>query len=148
VPRCVRLPPAFVRLRPDDAAVLLYDAAADGEAKPGAPLLAGVRRLNLLKAVSRCISTPRRRTAWSGDHHSVSPSRWRASSDRFQQVESTDSSKKGGTGLGLAICRSIIQQHGGIIWAQPNESWGSRTTTGHRRILAPRSAFSSAGTRA
>ena len=43
--------------------------------------------------------------------------------DRFQQVESTDSSKKGGTGLGLAICRSIIQQHGGLIWAQPNESW-------------------------
>jgi CheY-like chemotaxis protein len=43
--------------------------------------------------------------------------------DRFQQVESTDSSKKGGTGLGLAICRSIIQQHGGTIWAQPNESW-------------------------
>ena len=35
----------------------------------------------------------------------------------------TDSSKKGGTGLGLAICRSIIQQHGGLIWAQPNESW-------------------------
>ena len=44
--------------------------------------------------------------------------------DRFQQVESTASSKKGGTGLGLAICRSIIQQHGGLIWAQPNESWG------------------------
>ncbi|MDP9052466.1 MAG: ATP-binding protein [Acidobacteriota bacterium] len=40
--------------------------------------------------------------------------------DRFQQVESSDSSKKGGTGLGLAICRSIIQQHGGAIWAQPN----------------------------
>ncbi|HEV2645224.1 MAG TPA: ATP-binding protein [Acidobacteriaceae bacterium] len=40
--------------------------------------------------------------------------------DRFQQVESSDASKKGGTGLGLAICRSIIQQHGGAIWAQPN----------------------------
>jgi signal transduction histidine kinase/CheY-like chemotaxis protein len=40
--------------------------------------------------------------------------------DRFQQVESADASKKGGTGLGLAICRSIIQQHGGAIWAQPN----------------------------
>lgn len=42
--------------------------------------------------------------------------------DRFQQVESSDASKKGGTGLGLAICRSIIQQHGGAIWAQPNQS--------------------------
>jgi len=42
--------------------------------------------------------------------------------DRFQQVESADSSKKGGTGLGLAICRSIIQQHGGAIWAQPNRN--------------------------
>jgi nitrogen-specific signal transduction histidine kinase/FixJ family two-component response regulator len=43
--------------------------------------------------------------------------------DRFQQVESSDSSKKGGTGLGLAICRSIILQHGGLIWAQPNQGW-------------------------
>jgi signal transduction histidine kinase/DNA-binding response OmpR family regulator len=40
--------------------------------------------------------------------------------DRFQQIESSDASKKGGTGLGLAICRSIIQQHGGAIWAQLN----------------------------
>jgi signal transduction histidine kinase/DNA-binding response OmpR family regulator len=47
--------------------------------------------------------------------------------DRFQQVESSDASKKGGTGLGLAICRSIIQQHGGAIWAQPNPA-GTGTT--------------------
>jgi signal transduction histidine kinase/DNA-binding response OmpR family regulator len=47
--------------------------------------------------------------------------------DRFQQVESGDSSKKGGTGLGLAICRSIIQQHGGAIWAQANHG-GPGTT--------------------
>lgn len=47
--------------------------------------------------------------------------------DRFQQVESSDASKKGGTGLGLAICRSIIQQHGGAIWAQANLS-GPGTT--------------------
>jgi signal transduction histidine kinase/DNA-binding response OmpR family regulator len=41
--------------------------------------------------------------------------------DRFQQVESGDSTRKGGTGLGLAICRSIVQQHNGAIWAQSNQ---------------------------
>ncbi|HXE07328.1 MAG TPA: ATP-binding protein [Acidobacteriaceae bacterium] len=47
--------------------------------------------------------------------------------DRFLQVESADSSRKGGTGLGLAICRSIVHQHGGAIWAQPNHG-GPGTT--------------------
>jgi PAS domain S-box-containing protein len=60
--------------------------------------------------------------------------------DRFQQVDASDSRQKGGTGLGLAICRTILQQHGGRIWAEQNADRGAT----FRIFLPERSKLDSA----
>jgi PAS domain S-box-containing protein len=56
----------------------------------------------------------------------IAPEKLERIFDRFQQGDASDTRALGGTGLGLALCRSIVEEHGGRMWAESAVGKGSR----------------------
>jgi two-component system sensor histidine kinase KdpD len=57
--------------------------------------------------------------------------------DKFYRGRAAVGGERGGVGLGLAICRTVIQLHGGRIWAENRKGGGARFVLSLPNALEP-----------
>ena len=102
----------------------------------------------------RALGAPLVRFAVHNDGPGISAADRKRLFQKFQQLDASDTRRRGGTGLGLAICKAIVEQHGGRIGAEsePNvrttfwfELPVTRATTRAPRPSGTMPAVSSAG---
>ena len=88
--------------------------------------------INAAEAMSAVTERPRELVVTTGEHDSahvvVSVRDTGAGLDpqlRDHIFDAFFTTKPGGLGMGLSICRSIVESHGGRLWAGPNEGPGA-----------------------
>lgn len=70
----------------------------------------------------------------------IPPDKLEAVFGRFEQVDASDTRERGGSGLGLAIARSIVERHGGRLWAMSEGDGRGSSFRFTLRRVAPRAA--------
>lgn len=76
----------------------------------------------------------------------IPPDKLEAVFRRFEQIDASDTRERGGSGLGLAIARTIVERHGGRLWAvSEGEGHGSSFRFTLRRSV-PQLEWGSPGT--
>jgi C4-dicarboxylate-specific signal transduction histidine kinase len=89
-------------------------------------VLNAVEAMDAVKADARELSISTEQTQTKGVLVAVRDSGPGVGSENLERVfEAFYTTKSNGVGMGLAICRSIIEAHGGRLWAEANELRGA-----------------------